>query len=252
MSRIQGMLPLSPPNEHGARVLRPLLVAAAKNDLRAYCESTQQPWREDVSNMSTKYKRNEVRLELVPLMAKLAGGAEILEQRLSSLESQSVSLRTFLEDEALRWEAKHCSSTEGWLPLEAWAQLGQGPVRTEVLHRFLSKQSTLSVAHMSRVEARLLDHSDREWVMHLPGGASVERSGGFLNVGPIASKSTPNPVRMLHASSELLVQTTEDVMDLCQQQGYALECREGESATGAAVIPLSEGNRRCLEVCANA
>ena len=251
LSRIQGMLTLSPPNEHNARVFRPLLTAAVKDDLRLFCESTQQPWREDASNLSTKYKRNEVRLELVPLMAKLAGGSDVLEQRLSSLASQSGSLRSFLEEEATAWEASYCSNTEEWLPLEPWIEMGQGPVRTEVLHRFLSKHSTLSVAHMSRVEARLLDQSDREWVVHLPGGASVERAGAFLNVGPVVSKTTPSPVYTMHASKELLVQSTEDVLNLLKQQRYTFECQEGESATGQIVVSLREDEQRRFEVYAS-
>ena len=35
-------------------------------------------WREDASNLSTAYKRNAIRLDLVPVLAGLAGSQEAL------------------------------------------------------------------------------------------------------------------------------------------------------------------------------
>jgi tRNA(Ile)-lysidine synthase len=249
LSRIQGMLPVSPPNEHGARVLRPLLSTASKQDLRAYCEATRQAWREDASNASGKYKRNVVRSQLVPLMEELAGGQQALAQRLGSLEAQSAALRRFLEGEAAAWEAAHGPAAEGWLPLEAWEKLDQGPVRTEVLHRFLSRHGTLSAAHLSRVESRLLDRNDRAWVLHLPGGSCVERADAFLRTGLVVESAAPSPVRLLRESPALAVQTSEEVFDVLRQRNHSFECQEGGVALGRVAIALTPGTQRRLEVC---
>lgn len=46
-------------------------------------------WYEDQSNQSKKYKRNEVRLDLIPLMSKLAGGKDALNTRLNNMYDQS-------------------------------------------------------------------------------------------------------------------------------------------------------------------
>ena len=42
-------------------------------------------WREDSSNLLRKYKRNVVRLDLLPVMTQLAGGAAPLRRRVNNL-----------------------------------------------------------------------------------------------------------------------------------------------------------------------
>jgi len=46
-------------------------------------------WYEDQSNQSKKYKRNEVRIDLIPLLSKLAGGKDALHTRLNNMYDQS-------------------------------------------------------------------------------------------------------------------------------------------------------------------
>jgi tRNA(Ile)-lysidine synthase len=43
--------------------------------LREYLQSTEQTWREDSSNASTHFTRNHLRLEAIPLLAKIANRA---------------------------------------------------------------------------------------------------------------------------------------------------------------------------------
>lgn len=47
------------------------------------------------------------RLQLVPLLQELAGGARALDTRLDELSRQSLFAREMLEREALRWERQH-------------------------------------------------------------------------------------------------------------------------------------------------
>ncbi len=52
------------------RFIRPLLFAG-KEDIFAYVTKKQLTWREDSSNASTKYQRNKIRQEVVPVLEEL-------------------------------------------------------------------------------------------------------------------------------------------------------------------------------------
>jgi hypothetical protein len=229
LSNLRGMevCPLEP-NEFGARVLRPLLNLASKEDLRRFSEAWRHPWLEDPSNASNKYKRNQVRHELVPLMEQLTHGGA-LHGRLSSLEKQSTQLRAWLDREATAFEEQHDldlkrrnkfnpraesvdESTEVLLlPVKPWASL-PAPVRSEVLHRLLSRKQMVSAPQLERVETKILAHLNSsggsgggggvsedhhhhpvsskslEWELHLPGSQFVARSGAVLRFGSLKKK----------------------------------------------------------------
>lgn len=85
-------------NLHGMRwqdgpFVRPLL-GQRKSELVAYLRALGQEWREDASNAVPKYKRNRVRLQLLPLLEELTGGG--LHARIGVLEQQSAQLREWL------------------------------------------------------------------------------------------------------------------------------------------------------------
>lgn len=52
------------------KIIRPLLFLTKKEILK-YAEEHELKWREDISNQSTKYKRNLIRNEVVPLLREL-------------------------------------------------------------------------------------------------------------------------------------------------------------------------------------
>lgn len=56
------------------RIIHPLL-SVSKLQLQEYMKAGNFEWREDSSNLERKYKRNIVRLDLLPIMDQLAGGA---------------------------------------------------------------------------------------------------------------------------------------------------------------------------------
>ncbi|KAJ1423907.1 hypothetical protein B484DRAFT_451739, partial [Ochromonadaceae sp. CCMP2298] len=97
-------------NFHGMKkvdgpFLRPLL-GFTKSQLQQYLTCRDLPWREDASNQSREYKRNAVRLDLLPLMAELSGGGEALNNRLEHLVSQSEDMREWLDVEVKRWRSE--------------------------------------------------------------------------------------------------------------------------------------------------
>jgi len=52
------------------RIIRPLLFAT-KDEIVAYATQHALPYREDVSNTETKYARNKIRLEVVPILKQI-------------------------------------------------------------------------------------------------------------------------------------------------------------------------------------
>ena len=57
----------------GMRIFRPLLTMT-RVELQAALQAAGQPWREDASNRDSRYLRNAVRHELLPLMERLSPG----------------------------------------------------------------------------------------------------------------------------------------------------------------------------------
>lgn len=65
-----GLRGLTGINRQYGRVVRPLLYATRKNILE-YAVQNKIPYREDSSNLSTKYLRNKIRLGLLPLLREI-------------------------------------------------------------------------------------------------------------------------------------------------------------------------------------
>jgi tRNA(Ile)-lysidine synthase len=78
--------------------VKPML-PLSKDQIRNYMEMNQFKWMEDDSNASRKYKRNKVRLDLIPLVEELSGGKLALYNRMNDLEAQSTELKSFFENE---------------------------------------------------------------------------------------------------------------------------------------------------------
>ncbi|AXG71548.1 tRNA(Ile)-lysidine synthase [Kordia sp. SMS9] len=70
LSRGTGMEGLTGIPERNENIVRPLL-PFTRNDICAYAEQYKLQWREDSSNASTKYLRNKIRHEIVPLLHEL-------------------------------------------------------------------------------------------------------------------------------------------------------------------------------------
>ena len=98
ISRLHAILPRS---ECGSFV-RPLLTLS-KEQLRSYMVANHYDWREDSSNEDRKYKRNRVRLDVVPAMESIVGSSGSLKARLLTLSQQSLELRTWLRAETLSY-----------------------------------------------------------------------------------------------------------------------------------------------------
>lgn len=98
-AHISKLYPILPRSECG-RFVRPLL-ALSKDQLVGYMRARNLEWREDSSNQERNYRRNDVRLGLIPVMEEISGGAESLKRRILALGQQSIELHEWLRKEAL-------------------------------------------------------------------------------------------------------------------------------------------------------
>lgn len=76
-------------------LIRPLLFSG-REEIRQYAEKHNLAWREDSSNASDKYIRNQIRHELLPLLYTIRSGArERLLQNIDRLNSEEALLNAF-------------------------------------------------------------------------------------------------------------------------------------------------------------
>ncbi|MCA0933010.1 tRNA lysidine(34) synthetase TilS [Lutimonas saemankumensis] len=104
LSRGTGIAGLSGIPEKRNNILRPLLVFS-KEEISQYARKNNISWREDHTNEETKYLRNKIRKEIVPLLkelnpsflnnfaktqANLQGSGSILEKHLNSIREKVI------------------------------------------------------------------------------------------------------------------------------------------------------------------
>lgn len=159
------------------RVLRPML-HLSRSDIRALAETKGWHWREDASNASSKYLRNRIRHELLPLLEDIKPGSVAHIQRLAGRARELHDLITPILEEA-RASAEH--PTGSW-SLEA---LTQNPLALEALKRALKDQGW-SDASAQRVQT-LLDADVGQEVQH--GSKRVIRDRHALTVASLKETS---------------------------------------------------------------
>ena len=79
-------------------ICRPLL-GCSREEIEAYCKANGLSWREDLSNQETKYARNKIRLQVLPVLeevngkavAHMAETAELLALEEDFLEQQAIT-----------------------------------------------------------------------------------------------------------------------------------------------------------------
>src|SRR5688500_8865629 len=95
--------------------VKPLL-HVNKNKLQEYLQSRSLEWREDISNKSKLYKRNKIRLVLIPILAEIAGSKEALQTRLTDLTEQSTDLRTWIRNEVYKISSSSITKQQLYFP----------------------------------------------------------------------------------------------------------------------------------------
>lgn len=174
----------------GVRVVRPLL-EIPREALRSALEAEGLPWREDASNQDSRYLRNALRNEVIPLLERLAPGAGMRMAQSAAVLREAAQALHDRQEEFLR---AHCGGA--WLALEPVRALDKG-MRKQVLRLWWKhngptlEERSLSHRH-SEALASLPDQPVGK-VCNLPGGWHAYRGFTHLHwLGPDGPAQYPN------------------------------------------------------------
>jgi tRNA(Ile)-lysidine synthase len=165
--------------------IKPLL-GLTKDSLAQYLETKGVQWLEDASNAQDKYRRNKVRLRLLPLMQDIAGGEEALRTRVEELSRQSRGLDAWLEMECERWEGQYTGTQAGLradeMPIPQWRPLPQ-MLQEALLHRFVGRVGGLSLAYgqVERLREQLYK-GEAQWQVYVGHGWAADCQGDVLRL----------------------------------------------------------------------
>ena len=159
------------------QIIRPML-HLNRSDIQALAEANGWDWREDASNASTKYLRNRIRHELLPLLEDIQPGSIAHIQRLADRARDLHGLLAPMLEEA-RASAEH--------PAGSWSlkAMTQNPLALEALKRALKDQGW-SDASAQRMHS-LIDAEVGQEVQH--GSKRVIRDRNALTVAPVTARS---------------------------------------------------------------
>ena len=171
LSRLQGMSRSDPP------FIRPLL-DFRKNMLSDFLKENGFEWREDASNQDSKYMRNRVRNELLPLLRTLS--REGIESRIRDLDSQSRLLQKELESQYQIWLEKIGPVSE--LPISVIESESEF-LQQEILVRFITGKTGIALSYRQLEKIwTLVRNSTNQWSYHLEGEWTINCEGGKLSL----------------------------------------------------------------------
>ena len=171
LSGLQGMPRSDPP------FIRPLL-DFRKNMLSDFLKENGFEWREDASNQDSKYMRNRVRNELLPLLRTLS--REGIESRIRDLDSQSRLLQKELESQYQIWLEKIGPVSE--LPISVIESESEF-LQQEILVRFITGKTGIALSYRQLEKIwTLVRNSTNQWSYHLEGEWTINCEGGKLSL----------------------------------------------------------------------
>ena len=171
LSGLQGMSRSDPP------FIRPLL-DFRKNMLSDFLKENGFEWREDASNQDSKYMRNRVRNELLPLLRTLS--REGIESRIRDLDSQSRLLQKELESQYQIWLEKIGPVSE--LPISVIESESEF-LQQEILVRFITGKTGIALSYRQLEKIwTLVRNSTNPWSYHLEGKWTSNCEGGKLSL----------------------------------------------------------------------
>src|SRR4051812_24742427 len=171
----RGLLGMAP---RRGRLVRPLL-GMTREDTREYCRTHGLAWREDESNSDPRFTRARVRHELLPLLERIAPGAErTIAETAQLLRDEAEALEALLPDTDDLAEIAALPPALGRLVLR---RLAGAPVRVDELLAYDGRGGTftLHVRHGTRA------------VVEYVRGRVVTGPGPAPNPGPACPPRLP-------------------------------------------------------------
>jgi tRNA(Ile)-lysidine synthase len=157
------------------RLARPLL-GTTRAETTTYCEGRGLPWRDDPSNEEADFKRNLVRREVVPALAKIhpAAGENVL--RTAALLRSEAELLDSLVDAELGGAG---GAPAGGIARERFAELHPA-LRRLVLQRLADEAAGRPVAGAARFAEQVAGLSRGGSALDLGGGVRAVLEGGVI------------------------------------------------------------------------
>ena len=185
-----------------------------KDEIFQFLESKNLSWREDTSNATDKYKRNKVRLQLIPLLQDLVGGEFILEvslillnvimvvevlltflvysfyvmliqKRLENVQEQSLKIKKHIDSDVDEFilSSDHDLLHSFPLPEE---KRGLNLVEEHALRRWIEDRSNgearISYEKFNLICGQISHYDNRKWKLDIGSGFSVERTGDIIKL----------------------------------------------------------------------
>ncbi len=163
----------------GPKIIRPLIYAW-RSDIMAYVRSRKLKFRKDLSNESTEYLRNRIRLELLPRLQKEYNPR--IKQRLAAAASALAVESDFVDTEAkLLTNEMVIEARPGWVLFHADLLASLHPaLRKRIVSSLVSLAKLgapmLETSHFGDADALLCAAAGR---LDLPGRLRLEVSGGM-------------------------------------------------------------------------
>lgn len=163
LAAMQSVRPLT---KCAAELVRPLLRIATREDTVEYCRESSVRFRSDPMNDDLRFSRVRIRREVLPLLSEL--NPRIIQTLARTAEQFAKLPKIEPPGEKLRSsELLKLNENERLALIRAWIVARQGSSRR------------LTFAHINAVD-KLLTSTKSGRRVELPGGAVVERSGGWL------------------------------------------------------------------------
>ena len=176
------------------RIVRPLL-SVSRDEVQSYLSALGQEWREDESNRDWRFARNQVRHELLPMLARdynpevrerLSDAAEIArgeEKYWQAVVERELAQRLAPGDEdAVRQRTRPCARLE----LAGFSALPLA-LQRRMLKRFAEEQTPrLDFRHVEDLRRCAIQELRR---VELPGDWLAEREHGWLALRPPRSEA---------------------------------------------------------------
>lgn len=181
---LQGLRGILPRREiEGVCFVRPLL-GTKKNDILAFLRKRNIPFRTDPTNRQTKFFRNKIRIELLPLLTKQYNPN--IKGLLANLADNITTDYDYLETQGRKLFLKHakCSADQTSIRFDLKGFAPQHPalkrmlVRTGI-ERLKGDTNRLTLGHFRQIED-LLRGRPKEAAVNLPRGIRVRKDSRHL------------------------------------------------------------------------
>jgi tRNA(Ile)-lysidine synthase len=156
---LRGILPKQ------GKIVRPLLFATRK-EIREYAAQNQIQWREDYSNWENKYRRNQLRNEIIPILKKINPN---LDNSIQQTAERLRAIENIFKKQVEKTRKKIVKTSESviYIAIEPLQKMTEGQIQlAEILktYQFHYQQSKEIWASLDKESGKVFESSDYQLV----------------------------------------------------------------------------------------